>query len=140
MILISDSNINYLIYLVLITTITDSFAYFTGYLIGQHKLCEKISPNKTIEGAIGGVLIGTIIPTLFYLYLIDSNINILLIVVITFVLSIIGQLGDLFFSSVKRHYNIKDFSNLIPGHGGILDRLDSLIFVVITFVLFIGVL
>lgn len=140
MILISNNNINYLVYLILITTITDSFAYFTGYLIGKHKLCEKISPNKTIEGAIGGVLIGTIVPSMFYLYIIDSNINILLIVAITLVLSVIGQIGDLFFSSIKRHYGVKDFSNLIPGHGGILDRLDSLIFVVITFVLFISIL
>lgn len=140
MILISNTSINYVIYLILITTITDSFAYFTGYFIGKHKLCERISPNKTIEGAIGGVLLGTIVPSMFYLYIINPNKNILLIVAITFVLSIIGQIGDLFFSSVKRHYKIKDFSNLIPGHGGILDRLDSMIFVVITFVLFISLL
>ena len=140
MILISNIGINYLIYLLLITTITDTFAYFTGYFIGKHKLCEKISPNKTIEGAVGGVLIGTAIPTLFYLYMINPDINILVLISITFVLSIIGQIGDLFFSSIKRHYEIKDFSNLIPGHGGILDRLDSIIFVVITFVLFMNIL
>jgi phosphatidate cytidylyltransferase len=140
MILISNIGINYLIYLLLITTLTDTFAYFTGYFIGRHKLCEKISPNKTIEGAVGGVLIGTAIPTLFYLYMINSDINIFVLTGITFVLSIIGQIGDLFFSSIKRHYEIKDFSNLIPGHGGILDRLDSIIFVVITFVLFMNIL
>ena len=140
MILISNNSIDYLIYLFLITTVTDTFAYFTGYFIGRHKLCEKISPNKTIEGAIGGIIIGTIIPSLFYLYIINSNINIFVLIVITFVLSLIGQIGDLFFSSIKRHYKIKDFSNLIPGHGGILDRLDSIIFVIITFVLFMNIL
>ncbi len=140
MILISNTSINYLIYLLLITTITDTFAYFTGYFIGKHKLCERISPNKTIEGAVGGIIVGTIIPSLFYLYIINSDINILVLIGITFVLSIIGQIGDLFFSSIKRHYKIKDFSNLIPGHGGILDRLDSIIFVVITFVLFMNIL
>lgn len=140
MILISNTNITYMIYLLLITTVTDTFAYFTGYFIGKHKLCERISPNKTLEGAIGGVILGTIIPALFYLYIINSNTNILLVIGVTFILSIIGQIGDLFFSSIKRHYNIKDFSNLIPGHGGILDRLDSIIFVVITFVLFMNIL
>lgn len=140
MLLISNNSINYLIYLLLVTTITDTFAYFTGYFIGQHKLCEKISPNKTIEGAVGGVVIGTIISSLFYLYIINSDINIFVLIGISFVLSIVGQIGDLFFSSVKRHYGIKDFSNLIPGHGGVLDRLDSMIFVVITFILFMNIL
>lgn len=139
-ILISNNAIEYVIYLLLITVITDTFAYFTGYFIGSHKLCEKISPNKTIEGAVGGTIVGTIIPSLFYLYIINQNKNILLVIGITFILSVIGQIGDLFFSSVKRHYNIKDFSNLIPGHGGILDRLDSIIFVVITFILFMNIL
>ena len=139
-ILISNNSINYLIYLLLITICTDSFAYFTGYFIGKNKMCEKISPKKTWEGAIGGSVIGTIIPVFFYLYLINPNVNIWLIIGITLLLSIIGQIGDLFFSSVKRHYKIKDFSNLIPGHGGILDRLDSIIFVTITFILFMNIL
>ena len=139
-ILISNTGTEYIIYLLLITVITDTFAYFTGYFIGKHKLCEKISPKKTIEGAVGGSLLGTVIPSLFYLYIINPDKNILLVVGITFVLSVVGQIGDLFFSSIKRHYGIKDFSNLIPGHGGILDRLDSIIFVVITFVLFMNII
>lgn len=139
-ILISNNSMLYLIYLALITVITDTFAYFTGYFIGKHKMCEKISPKKTWEGAIGGAVIGTIIPVLFYLFFINSDINIFILVGLTLVLSTVGQIGDLFFSSVKRHYDIKDFSNLIPGHGGILDRLDSLIFVVLTFIIFMDIL
>ena len=139
-IIISNNSINYLLYLLLITITTDTFAYFTGYFIGKHKMCEKISPKKTWEGAVGGSLIGTIVPSFFYLYMINPNINIYLLLGITLLLSIIGQIGDLFFSSIKRHYKIKDFSNLIPGHGGILDRLDSIIFVALAFILCISIL
>ena len=81
-----------------------------------------------------------LLPVLFYLCFINSSVNIFLLIGITLLLSVVGQIGDLFFSSVKRHYDIKDFSNLIPGHGGILDRLDSIIFVVVTFILFIDIL
>ena len=139
-ILISNIDGFHIFYIILITVVTDTFAYFTGYLIGENKLCEKISPNKTWEGAIGGSVIGTIIPTLFYIFIINPNVNVYLIVGVTLLLSIIGQLGDLFFSSVKRHYKIKDFSSLIPGHGGVLDRFDSIIFVVLAFILFMDIL
>ena len=135
-VLISNLDFKYLF----VTTMTDTFAYFTGSFIGSHKLCEKISPKKTWEGAIGGSVVGTIIATFFYLFLINPSANVLLIIGITLLLTIIGQIGDLFFSSIKRHYKIKDFSNLIPGHGGILDRFDSIIFVVLTFILFINIL
>ncbi len=136
-VLIREDSLSLVLYLLLITTMTDTFALFTGMFIGKHKLCEKISPKKTIEGAIGGSLIGTIIPTLFYVYVISNDINIFLIILITFILTIVGQLGDLLFSSIKRHYKVKDFSNLIPGHGGILDRLDSLLLVIMVYLLFI---
>lgn len=139
-ILIRNVDLVYLVYILLITIMTDTFAYVTGFLVGKHKLCEKISPNKTIEGSVGGSLIGTIIGTLFYLYVINGNINILLIVAVTLLFSVIGQIGDLLFSSIKRYYNVKDFSNLIPGHGGILDRCDSIIFVVITYIFFMNIL
>lgn len=117
------------IYIFLIATMTDTFALFTGKAFGKHKLSPNISPNKTIEGSLGGSIIGTIISSLFYLFFINKSVNILLLIIITFVLTIIGQLGDLFFSSIKRHHDVKDFSNLIPGHGGILDRLDSSLFI-----------
>ncbi len=139
-VLISNIDFKYLFYIILVTTMTDSFAYFTGLFIGKHKLCEKISPKKTWEGAVGGSVVGTIIATFFYLFIINPDINLFLIIGITLLLTIVGQVGDLFFSSIKRHYKIKDFSNLIPGHGGILDRFDSIIFVVLTFILFINII
>ena len=117
------------IYIFLIATMTDTFALFSGKYFGKHKLSPNISPNKTIEGSLGGSVLGTIISVIFYLFFIDKSVNILLLVGVTFILTIIGQIGDLFFSSIKRHYKVKDFSNLIPGHGGILDRLDSVLFI-----------
>lgn len=133
-------DITYVIYLLLITTITDTFALFTGSLIGKHKLCPKISPKKTIEGLVGGVIMGTFVATVFYNTLISSTVPLVTVIMLTFVLCLVGQLGDLVFSSIKRYYGVKDFSNLIPGHGGILDRFDSLIFVVLAFTILIEIL
>ena len=126
----------YILYLLLITTITDTFALLTGMLVGNHKLTD-ISPKKTIEGSIGGTLMGTIVATAFYFTVINSSCSLVLLILVTCGLSVVGQIGDLFFSAIKRKHNIKDFSNLIPGHGGVLDRLDSLIFVAIIFMIFI---
>jgi len=139
-IIIRNYDIMYLIYLLLITTITDTFALFTGMLVGEHKLCPKISPKKTIEGLVGGVLMGTFIATAFYNTVINSNISLVLVIVLTCLLTLVGQLGDLVFSSIKRYYDVKDFSELIPGHGGVLDRFDSLIFVTLAFILLFGIL
>ena len=133
-------DIRYVIYLLLITTITDTFALVTGMLIGTHKLCPDISPKKTIEGLVGGVLMGTFVATSFYYTVISSNVSLVFLILITASLCLVGQLGDLVFSSIKRYYGVKDFSNLIPGHGGILDRLDSLIFVTLAFILFKGII
>lgn len=110
---------------------TDIFAYIVGKTIGKHKF-SKISPNKSIEGCIGGTL-GAIILTLIYTFVINTclgmNINYLYIGLISCLLSVVGQLGDFSASSIKRYVGIKDFSNLLPGHGGMLDRIDSLIFI-----------
>ena len=130
----------YIVYLFLITCITDTFALITGTLVGKHKLCPKISPKKTVEGLIGGILMGTIVSSAFYYTVINSNISLVFLIMITIVLCLVGQLGDLIFSSIKRHYDVKDFSNVIPGHGGLLDRFDSLIFVAFAFIIFKGLL
>lgn len=135
-IIIRNINLIYFIYLFIITISTDTFAQFSGMLFGRHKINE-ISPKKTYEGCIGGSLLGTVIATIFYITFIGYNKNIF---IITFFLTIIGQIGDLFFSIIKRYYNIKDYSNLIPAHGGILDRLDSIIFVVLAFTYFMEAL
>ena len=127
------------IYCLLIATMTDTFALFGGKLFGKHKLCKEISPNKTVEGSVIGSVIGTIIGVVFYYYFI-GNIHLGLLIPLTLILSIFGQIGDLFFSSIKRYYKIKDFSNIIPGHGGILDRLDSLLFVILGFLLYMIVI
>ena len=121
------------IYLVLITTMTDTFAYFTGRLIGKHKMCPSVSPNKTWEGFVGGLVFGTIISVVFYVCAFDFTGSIFLLVLVSMLLSVVGQLGDLVFSSIKRHYKIKDYGNIMPGHGGVLDRLDSLLFVILVF-------
>lgn len=129
-----------LIYLILITTMTDTFALFCGMLIGRHKLLEAVSPKKTWEGSFGGSIFGTFIAVCFYITVINPEVDLLLITSVTLLLTIVGQLGDLFFSAIKRYYDKKDFSNLIPGHGGVLDRLDSLIFVLLAYSFFLTVL
>lgn len=132
---IRENDINVLLFLLLITILTDTFAYIVGKTIGKHKLIPKVSPGKTIEGSVGGTIIGTLVPTIFYIYMVDPGANFILVLLFVFVLSVLGQLGDLFFSKIKRFYSVKDFSNIMPGHGGILDRVDSIIFVVIGYII-----
>lgn len=124
------------IFLILIFILTDTFALVGGKLIGKHKLIERVSPNKTIEGSVIGSIVGTIGASIFYHYLVNPiSVKVILG---TLLLSIIGQMGDLIFSKIKRENNIKDFSNIIPGHGGILDRLDSTIAIMLGYLIFYG--
>ena len=110
----------------------DVFAYFTGMLIGKHRLCPNLSPKKSIEGAIGGIVFPAIIAGLYGLvisrwYSPDYPL-VASCVVLTAVGAAVSMLGDLSASAIKRNYEIKDYGTLIPGHGGILDRFDSMIF------------
>lgn len=110
---------------------TDIFAYETGRAIGKHHFTD-ISPKKTLEGCVGGIIgstIGIIIYTVILNHYVGLHMNIALMIISGILLSIIGQIGDLAASAIKRYVGIKDFSNLIPGHGGMLDRIDSLIFI-----------
>ena len=122
-----------LIYLIIIAMATDVFAYVGGKLIGKHKF-TKISPNKTIEGCVIGAIVGTILSFIYYIKFLPVS-NGVLIFAITLLLSIVGEMGDLIFSLIKRENDIKDYSKLIPGHGGVCDRLDSLSFIVLVFVI-----
>ena len=110
---------------------TDTFAYIVGKRFGKHKF-SKISPKKSIEGCIGGT-VGSLIFIVAYTIILNTyfgmSINYIAIVPIAILLSIIGQIGDFAASTIKRYVGIKDFSNLIPGHGGMLDRIDSIIFI-----------
>lgn len=116
---------------------TDAFAYFTGMLFGKggkHKLIPDVSPKKTVEGAIGGIVLGVATMMLFGVlcnHFTPFNSNILMFALGGLLVSVVSQIGDLFMSYVKRYYGIKDFGNLFPGHGGVLDRFDSIFAVAI---------
>ena len=106
----------------------DTGAYLFGKMMGKHKLWPVISPNKTIEGFIGGLFCSLIVP-LAMLYFVDFNMNVWILLGVTLILSLFGQLGDLVESGFKRHFGVKDSGRILPGHGGILDRFDSFMFV-----------
>ncbi|MBQ1187278.1 MAG: phosphatidate cytidylyltransferase [Clostridia bacterium] len=121
--------------------VTDIGAYFVGCSIGKHKLAPEISPKKTIEGAIGGIVcavVGTILISLVFQLILKTSINILVLALLTPVFSVIGMFGDLFASVIKRHFGIKDYGNIMPGHGGVLDRTDSILLIAPTLVLFLS--
>lgn len=110
----------------------DIFAYFTGRLFGKHKLIPKISPNKTVEGSIGGTVFCTLICTGYGILLRDVFSITVVLPVWTFavggiLISLVSQLGDLMASAIKRQHGIKDYGNIFPGHGGVMDRFDSVI-------------
>ncbi|MCK4839467.1 MAG: phosphatidate cytidylyltransferase [Desulfobulbaceae bacterium] len=120
-----DEGQHLLILLTVITVFSDSFAYYTGKMLGRHKLAPAISPGKTIEGLLGGLfgsILGAIIVCLWFF----PDYSLAKISILTVFLSMIGVLGDLTESMIKRTMGVKDSGNILPGHGGILDRLDSL--------------
>lgn len=129
---IREKSIYYIFYLLMITIMTDTFAHFFGTKIGNKKLCPNVSPNKTVEGFVGGTIFGTFIGTIFYITFISYS-SLYMIIVATLLMSLMGSFGDLIFSAIKRTHDVKDFGNIMPGHGGVLDRLDSLLIVILTF-------
>lgn len=107
---------------------SDTGAYFAGFFFGKHKLCPTISPKKTVEGLIGGVIVGTVCMLLYGLAantFFEGNVNYLLLALFGVVGSLASAFGDLCLSVIKRQTGVKDYGHLFPGHGGVLDRLDS---------------
>jgi phosphatidate cytidylyltransferase len=152
--------VRFIVYMLLISTLTDTFAFVIGMKFGKHKMAPNISPKKSWEGAIGGSIVATIIASIFAMYygdifvvgtflgdlfnssgektlldrlLMGSNISFevqfLFVFILTFFATIVSQFGDLMASKLKRHYQIKDFGSIFPGHGGIMDRFDSVMLV-----------
>lgn len=121
----------YLVLTVVVCCATDIMAYLTGKTFGKHRLCPKISPKKTVEGSIGGI-IGAVLIALLVGWIFEVtaslNVNYPLLITYAIIASVIGQFGDLSMSAVKRCFGVKDFGKLFPGHGGVLDRFDSLLF------------
>mgnify|MGYP000074285418 FL=1 len=110
---------------------SDSGAYFAGLYLGKHKLAPALSPKKTIEGSVGGFAAAILLCLVYggILKAFDLNVNFLVLGIYGFLGSLVGQLGDLSFSAIKRLHGVKDYSHVIPGHGGILDRFDSMLFI-----------
>ena len=117
-----------ILYAFFIIWATDTGAYLFGRAFGKRKLWPVISPNKTVEGAVGGVVLACVVAAIFHM--ISPFPHPLIIVIgVTIIASVFGQIGDLVESAFKRYYGVKDSGNILPGHGGILDRFDSLLFV-----------
>ncbi|MCL1820174.1 MAG: phosphatidate cytidylyltransferase [Oscillospiraceae bacterium] len=120
------------LFVFIIPIMTDIFAMFTGMLFGKRKLLPSISPKKTVEGSIGGIA-GSMVFCVAYgfvlRYIFSFYVDFVLIAALSLAGSVIGQIGDLSLSFIKRRFNVKDFGAIIPGHGGVLDRFDSLLFV-----------
>ena len=126
MVLNSEDGIYYLLLMLNFSSVCDMGAYFVGVTLGKHKLCPIISPKKTVEGAIGGIVSSIIVTFIISLCF---NKSLIIPMLITVPFCVLGMIGDLFASSVKRSVDLKDYGSLIPGHGGILDRFDSIIMI-----------
>lgn len=125
--LVEQTTYGVLVWMILITAFgTDIMAYFTGVTIGKHKLCPDLSPKKTVEGAVGGVIGSMALSAAFGYFFVPEIL--LHCIILGLICSILSMMGDLTASAFKRKMGIKDYGNLIPGHGGIMDRFDSVLF------------
>ena len=136
-ILSHERGIFYLLMLLNFSSVCDMGAYFVGSTIGKHKLCPEISPKKTAEGAVGGIF-SSVVVTLILVFAFSVTEKLAAALILTVPFCILGMIGDLFASAIKRTAGIKDYGNLIPGHGGILDRFDSIIMIAPLFSLFVS--
>lgn len=143
-VLISEKDYGkYLVWIVFISSwMCDTTAYYVGKYLGKNKLCPKVSPKKTIEGSIGGLLGSTLACGLYGIFLdrLGINLPIFNFFLVGIFSGVFCQFGDLAASSIKRHVNVKDYSNLIPGHGGILDRFDSILFASVVVYYYISII
>lgn len=126
------NSFDHIIFILIATTFCDVGAWLFGKMFGKHKLCPTISPKKTWEGSIGGYLCGAIC-SFIYALIRHSSFNILSALILSLFIPFVSQIGDLTYSCIKREFGIKDFGYILPGHGGILDRFDSLTFSLITY-------
>ena len=132
----------YILYVFCGAFVSDTFAFLVGSKFGKTKLAPDISPNKTVEGSIGGicgVILSFVIITLIGKFKLSIAGNVFYWILVGIAASVAGQFGDLTASAIKRYCKIKDFGNIMPGHGGILDRFDSLMFVAPIVYLFIKI-
>ena len=138
-----------IIYVIVATFVTDTGAYFVGVFFGKNKMNERISPKKTWEGFVGGIVISFIVSSVIGISFAACGYPILplfdlehwyYILIISLLIPLLATLGDFVFSSIKRYWGIKDYGKLIPGHGGVLDRLDSIFFAVIISSIFVFML
>ncbi len=125
-----ENGIFFLVIILVAAWGSDVFAYFTGMLIGKHKLIPKISPKKTVEGAVGGIVFATLLMLLYgFIVSLTTNLtpNYIVLGLLGFFLSMASQVGDLIASLIKREHGVKDYGKIFPGHGGVMDRFDSVI-------------
>lgn len=134
---IRNADLALFLFILFVIYTTDIGAYFIGSKIGKRKLAPRLSPNKTIEGSLGGTLLALVVAAI-YLSFFSFNYTYGTMLVIAVILSITGQFGDLLESAFKRHFGVKDSGHILPGHGGILDRFDSTLFT-LTMALMLGI-
>lgn len=138
--MLEDTKLLYFVLIFIFAWGADTGAYFAGTFFGKHKLCPNISPKKTVEGAIGGIISSVFLAALvgcIYANFLNIEFKWLVIILGAVIFSVVGMIGDLFASVIKRQCGIKDYGNIMPGHGGVLDRFDSVLTIAPYFLFFV---